>query len=245
MAAAGKSDNYEFVVTHRKLGGNGPIYADALAIAGLDVDYIGSLGVPEPDPVFSEFGKRARLYSLCEAGYTDALEFTDGKLMLGKITHLADANWTNLCKRVGLEKFTAMCEKADLIAMNNWTMLPHLGDIWLHVTTDVLPRLSTRERRIFIDLADPEKRAAGSPEGPGHALQDAEVARVMLGVNLKEAGQVASVLGIRPPSDSNEEIKKAAAGIREKLGLSTVIIHPRRGAGGADEAQPRGSTVRW
>ena len=235
VAAAGKSANYEFVVKNRKLGGNGPIFANALAIAGLDIDYIGSLGTPVPDPVFAEFATRARLYSLCQAGSTDALEFTDGKLLLGKITHLSEVNWSNLCKLIGLDKFTAMCEAADLIAMNNWTMIPYMGDIWAHVATDVLPKLSKRKRRIFIDLADPEKRtAADLRRDLGTLTIMQKFAEVTLGVNLKEAGQVANVLGVRPPTDTDSDIQQAAAGIREKLGLSATIIHPRRGAGGAD-----------
>ncbi len=235
VAAAGKSANYEFVVKQRKLGGNGPIYANALAIAGMDVDYIGALGDPEPDPVFADFATRARLYSLCGAGLTDALEFDDGKLMLGKHTTLAEVNWKTLCEKVGLEKFIAMCEAADLIAMNNWTMLPLLGEIWAHVASDVLPKLSQRHRLVFIDLADPEKRTAQDIKrdlGTLTCMQNH--AKVMLGLNLKEAAQVATVLGICPPGDNNDEIVKAAKGIREALNISTVVIHPRRGAGAAN-----------
>lgn len=235
--AAGKSANYEFVVKHKKLGGNGPIYANALAIAGLDIDYIGSLGLPAPDPVFADFATRARLHSLCEPGYTDALEFADGKLMLGKITHLAQVNWDTILQRVGLAKFTALCESANLIAMNNWTMLPMLGDIWHHVLVDVLPNLSKRQtpRRIFIDLADPEKRTAQDLRRGLQTLSCmSDYAHVMLGLNLKEAGQVATVLGIRPPTDDNDAIRKAATDIRATLKLGAVVIHPRRGAGAAD-----------
>src|SRR4051812_19024726 len=35
--AAGQSSNYELVVTQRKLGGNGPIMANALACLGMEV----------------------------------------------------------------------------------------------------------------------------------------------------------------------------------------------------------------
>src|SRR3954470_21317075 len=35
LNAAGQSSNYELVVTQQKLGGNGPIMADALAALGL------------------------------------------------------------------------------------------------------------------------------------------------------------------------------------------------------------------
>src|SRR5882757_7289560 len=54
-AASGESSNYELIVTRRKLGGNGPIMANALACLGFDVTYIGNLGYPDLDPVFREF----------------------------------------------------------------------------------------------------------------------------------------------------------------------------------------------
>src|SRR5689334_5286782 len=39
LRAAGQSMNYELVVKQMKLGGNGPIMANALAAAGLSVTY--------------------------------------------------------------------------------------------------------------------------------------------------------------------------------------------------------------
>src|SRR5262245_22672657 len=45
-AAAGKSTNIELVNQRTKLGGNGPIMADALASFGLRVTYLGNLGYP-------------------------------------------------------------------------------------------------------------------------------------------------------------------------------------------------------
>src|SRR5690606_10680155 len=44
--AAGLSTNLELVTTQVKLGGNGPIMANALAGLGVDVTYIGSVGDP-------------------------------------------------------------------------------------------------------------------------------------------------------------------------------------------------------
>src|SRR2546421_9309397 len=44
--AAGESSNYELVVKHMKIGGNGPIMANALAAVGLPVTYVGNLGYP-------------------------------------------------------------------------------------------------------------------------------------------------------------------------------------------------------
>ena len=235
VSAAGQSGNYELVVKMTKLGGNGPIMAQALACAGLDMTYIGSLGYPSIHPVFADFGRRAKLISLGEPGYTDALEFTDGKLMLGKITHLAEINWQNLAERFGIEKFTALLADADFIAMNNWTMLPLMGDIWKHMLKDVLPKLPKRPRRFFVDLADPEKR-------PNQDLADSlrtlgefqQYVDVTLGLNLKESTQVAQALGIAIEGDPEAAIETTAARIREELGLACVVIHPRKGAAAAD-----------
>ena len=70
VAAAGQSSNYELIVKQMKLGGNGPIMANALASAGLGVTYVGNLGYPNVHPVFQEFlavrqrhhHRRARTY---------------------------------------------------------------------------------------------------------------------------------------------------------------------------------------
>src|SRR5438874_3343966 len=92
-AAAGHSTNVELVSQLTKLGGNGPIMANALASFGLKVTYLGILGYPTLHPVFTDFAKSAQTYSIAEPGYTDALEFEDGKIMLGKHQSLKQMNW--------------------------------------------------------------------------------------------------------------------------------------------------------
>ena len=54
-AAAGHSTNVEMVSQLKKLGGNGPIMANALASFGLKVTYLGILGYPNLHPVFADF----------------------------------------------------------------------------------------------------------------------------------------------------------------------------------------------
>src|SRR5271155_5683134 len=56
-AAAGKSTNLELVSQMTKLGGNGPIMANALAGFGLQVTYLGLLGYPNLHPVFHDFAQ--------------------------------------------------------------------------------------------------------------------------------------------------------------------------------------------
>jgi len=51
-AAVGRSGNLELVPQLTKLGGNGPIMANALASLGLKVTYLGNLGYPNLHPIF-------------------------------------------------------------------------------------------------------------------------------------------------------------------------------------------------
>src|SRR5882762_5434869 len=159
-AAAGRSTNVELVSQFTKLGGNGPIMANALASFGLKVTYLGVLGYPNLHPVFAEFAKGAEVYSIAEPGYTDALEFEDGKIMLGKHKSLKEMNWENIKTRFGLEKFAAKFGSADLVGFVNWTMLTAMTDIWASLIKEVCPGMSGPRRKLFIDLADPEKRTS-------------------------------------------------------------------------------------
>src|SRR3954451_8316288 len=235
--AAGQSSNYELVVTQQKLGGNGPIMANALSAIGMDVTYIGNLGYPAIHPVFTEFAKSAHVISIAEPGYTDALEFDDGKLILGKHESLKDVNWDNLLSRVGKEKLKSLLQPARLIGMVNWTMLPQMTRIWAKLLDEVIPNLERHERKLFIDLADPEKRThADIMEALRMLTRFQDQVDVILGLNLKESLEVADVLGLPGRSDPEAAIEENARAIREKLTLSCVVIHPRRSAAAANEA---------
>jgi sugar/nucleoside kinase (ribokinase family) len=234
LNAAGQSSNYELVARQMKLGGNGPIMANALASFGLSVSYIGSLGYPALHPVFAEMAARAKVISIADAGHTDALEFEDGKIMLGKITALDEVNWKNLMDRVGKDELTGMVDAADLFGFVNWTMLPHMSDIWENLRTQIVPGVSKKPRKFFVDLADPEKRThkdindALAIVGKFQGAFD-----VILGLNLKEAGAILEVLGLPAASDPEAMIESTAQAIQQKLNIYCCVVHPRSGAAAA------------
>ncbi|MBI1368778.1 MAG: carbohydrate kinase family protein [Planctomycetes bacterium] len=233
LAAAGQSSNYELVTKLQKLGGNGPIMANAMATIGFPVTYIGNVGYPAVHPAFEPLAEKATCISFAEPGYTDALEFTDGKLMMGKHSSLKDVNAEQLRQVVGDDRLRDIMGKSVLIGMVNWAMLTRLNEIWNYMLADVLPKVAGR-RWVFIDLTDPEKRTRDDLRG---ALQLCgkfqKYADTILGCNLKESTQVAQVLGIDVGSDPEANIVKTAGAIREKVGLHTVVIHPRAGAAAA------------
>jgi sugar/nucleoside kinase (ribokinase family) len=228
-AAAGKSSNAELVVTRVKLGGNGPIMANALAVFGTRVTYIGNLGYPTLHPAFEEFARRAAVYSIAEPGHTDALEFDDGKLMLGKITSLNDITWDNLVARVGKERLFEAFTSANLIGLQNWTMIPFMSDIWQHVLDEVCPKLSAPSRPLsFFDLADPERR---DPRDIRAALELISKFQKYfdsyLGLNEKESFEIGHVLGHRGGSGGEDAVRSVAAHIYQQLNISGVVVHPR------------------
>lgn len=233
--AAGLSMNFEFVTQMVKLGGNGPIMANALLAHGLPLTYIGLLGHPNIHPVFEEFAKRADVVSIGEPGYTDAVEFADGKLMLGKHQSLGNATWETLTSFLPVEKLASLFGSAKLVAMVNWTMLPHMGDILDHLLAEVVPLLDASERWAFFDLADPAKRTEDDIAGVLAQISKFEGAfRVILGLNFNEGVQIGRVLGLGEPDMEHESVAEHAAAIRRQMDIHTVVIHPTAFAGAAD-----------
>jgi hypothetical protein len=225
--AAGKSANIEIVNRVTKLGGNGPIMANALASLGLKVAYLGNLGWPHLHPIFADFAKRAEVYSIAEPGHTDALEFEDGKIMMGKHSSLKDVNWANIQSRFGRDKFAAKLAGADLVGFVNWTMLTYMGEIWEALLKEICPTLKGKRRLMFFDLADPEKR---KPEDIRRALETIVKFRnffdVILGLNEKEAYEISDVLGLKIRDKSSDGLSVLALEINKQVPVSTLVIHP-------------------
>ncbi len=232
VAAAGKSTNIELYPRVDKLGGNGPIMANALLASGMHVTYIGALGTPVVHPVFADMASRARTFSLCDAAHTTAVECNDGKLMLGLMRSLDEVTYEHICTVMGEEAFHAEVAAAGLVSFVNWTMIPNMTAIFHAVVERVLPQLPPVTGRIFFfDLADPEKRSIEDLRGALTAISRFEpFGRVVFGLNLKEAQQVAKALGIAPPAEDETTLRTAAAAIRAKLGVNLVVIHPRESA---------------
>jgi sugar/nucleoside kinase (ribokinase family) len=226
-AAAGKSANLELVSQMTKLGGNGPIMANALAGFGLQVTYLGTLGYPNLHPVFHDFAQRAEVHSIADPGTTDALEFEDGKIMVGKHSSLKQMTWENIQSRFGKEKFAAKFGASDLVGFVNWTMLPYMSNLWEALLRDVCPGMKGRRRLLFFDLADPEKRTRQDIlRALDLIAQFEKYFDVILGLNEKEAHEIGEVFGLRPKTAGPESLSEFALQLAAKLKISTLVIHP-------------------
>jgi sugar/nucleoside kinase (ribokinase family) len=226
-AAAGKSTNIELVPQLTKLGGNGPIMANALASFGLKVSYLGALGYPKIRQVFDAFTQVADVHSIAPPGHTNALEFEDGKLMLSSNVQLNDVNWRNIEERFGRDQFAGRFQGSDLVAFVNWTMVPYMSDIWEVCLKELLPPPDAPRRWIFFDLADPQKRADDDIK---RALQLIvrfnERFNVILGLNEKEAYEVSEAIGIPQREHSPENLAQLTLELNKQVPVDTIVVHP-------------------
>ena len=227
-SAAGKSANIELAPIVQKLGGNGPIMANAQYAQGIKVRYIGALGSPSIHPVFKTFAQKTRAVSITDPGVTHAAEFTDGKIMFGSMSSLDDITYSALIDTMGIDGLTQAFEQADAISMVNWTMIPYLSDVFENFLKQLLPKLPKNPERIFFfDLADPEKRSAEDLLNVLDLFGQFEAfGQVILGLNYREAEQIDALLGFEKLEKNPTNLQLVAARIREKLKLDTVVIHP-------------------
>lgn len=232
LGAAGKSTNLELYPRVEKLGGNGPIMANALLASGARVTYVGALGHPSVHGVFGDMAAKARTFTLCAPAQTTALELGDGKLMLGMMRSFDEITYDRIIDIVGAAAFESELSAANLVGLLNWTMIPNMTAIFTELLNRVLPRLPQSPDRIFFfDLADPEKRSvADLREALAVIARFEAFGRVTLGLNLKEAQQVASALGCTAPGDDERSLRDASSAIRRAVNVATVVIHPRDSA---------------
>jgi hypothetical protein len=213
----------------------------SLAVAGMGgkVTCIGLLGHPHILPVFKPLQEKAELLSVGDPGRTDALEFQDGKVMIGKLDTIQNMCWQRLQDLIGADRFKALMVESDLVACTNWTMLTEMDEI-LENLTRLIPENSSV--RFFFDLADPEKRDREDLKrvlGQIRALN--RRARCILGLNLREAEQVGEVLGVKEGVEETPASVEAAAGrIAKALDLNGVVVHAVRCAGAVIDGESAG-----
>jgi len=228
-AAAGKSTNIEYYPRGEKLGGNGPIMANALIKAGLDVSYIGALGVPGVHQVFADMEGQAEVVSLCDPGVTYAWEFDDGKIMFNTTTPLEGVSYEQILSKLGQEALRTTLAECGLIGMVNWTMIPNMSSLFRSLLEKELPALEATDppRNFFFDLADPAKR---SDEDLREVLelisQFGRHGNVTLGLNYKEAQRVGELLGMTEHGEDRERLLCLTKFIRDEVDVETVVVHP-------------------
>ncbi|MGK5595177.1 MAG: PfkB family carbohydrate kinase [Parachlamydiaceae bacterium] len=237
LEASERSGNIELSLRQVKLGGNAPILTDALLHGGHLITFAGSIGDKDQiEPIFQEMANGCEeVFTLGPSSHSDAIEFEDGKIILGKLDNLKNINYDNLLQIVGKEKLKEIFERSDLFISANWTMLTSMNHLWASILKDIFP-ISKKERFLFVDLADPAKRSDADLKEALRLLQEfSSFYTVIQGLNEAEAVRVAKVLSIPILGHSEDHILSLAKNIKIKSSLNQVIIHSTRFACGATD----------
>ena len=226
----GLSTNVEVLTVQKKLGGNGPIFANALKKHKISLTYIGCIGESSIDPVFDELAEGSDMIGLTEPGHTDAYEFHDGKIIVSKIEHFKNVSWETLMAKVGLERFTEIVDESGLVGMENWTMLPRMSDIWKHFLSEVVPQMKTKpqEKTLFFDLADPEKRSEADIREAVDLIGAFTKCgfQTVLGLNKKEACEIAELYGHAIDDYKGYPLKELCLSLAKHIDACCLVIHP-------------------
>ena len=227
-AAAGHSSLREIVVNAVHPGGCAVNLADGLASLGVTMEVFATLGEPQ-HPAFREIAEKCVGFHSWgrEPGRTLAFEFNDGKLMFSSVEQLAEFTPEAVRGRLTDGRFAAACAAAHVIALTDWTLYPHMSGVWRMLQQEVFSKLPQRPD-IFIDLVDPSSRSAEDIREMAAILPDFEAGGpVTLGLNGNEANILCRLHDL--PSFSNEatpeETLQQAFALRERLGISRVVIH--------------------
>lgn len=220
--SAGRSCNVELKVKQVKIGGNAPLLAQGLVAAGYPVIFAGTVGVSKPEPLFIPLTEKCeKVFCLAPSGASDAIEFEDGKIILGKQETQQHLTLETLLLTVAKDELISHLNQADLIATVNWTMLPMMNKFWEYLLKVVLPKLDSKTRALFIDFADPAKRGDEDLLDALNLIEKLALSfRVILGVNLAESDRLCQLLHLTGRS----EIENAEL-LRKKLNLFQVAVH--------------------
>ncbi|HEY9247845.1 MAG TPA: hypothetical protein VIO38_01890, partial [Rariglobus sp.] len=138
--------------------------------------------------------------------------------------------------------YARACGNAGLIALTDWSLYPHMTEVWRFLQHEVYAHL-THHPRFFIDLVDPSGRTETDILAMLGALRDFDSAGPLtLGLNGNEANTLARLLHL-PPCEHTVAGSSLplAASLRAKLGVSEVVIHHIKSAA---VSAPDGDAVR-
>lgn len=247
---AGVSGQMEIRNLELKLGGNAPIMANSLGVLGIKNTCVGTMGYPDLNNVFEEMNPNCEVISIAEPAQTNAMEFTDGKLIFSEVSTFEQLTWTYVAAVAGIDNVTKWIYESQLIAFVDWANLNHCTDIWQGILEDIIVNLNPepsekerntfyfssenlfkgdsngmRHKNFFFDLCDPSKRSKEDIlSGLAVINRYKPYGKVTLGMNENEARKIFAALDGENSESSDLQI--ITAFIFSKLTVHQVLVHP-------------------
>lgn len=204
----------------RRMGGNMPICANALARLGVPVACVGAMGRGTVEPAFAAMHPLCTLMPVAMPGECLALEFADSKLFLADMSGPRTMTWDGIVESVGIVRLAELAGAADLLGFFNWGEIPNAQEIWQGFARDILPGLRRKARTVVFDLSDCSGR------NPENILSVLSViasyrpyARVALSANDNEIAAIARALG------GETGVFMAAGALVYRCGAVDMLVH--------------------
>lgn len=192
--AADSSLSFEWLQHGTRTGGHTSHLARAFGHWNFDPVMIGMYGDPLLD-VFTEEFTEYELHSLGEPGYTDAVEFDDGKLMLIENGDTMDLDWESLTAAIDRETLRSRLDGAALLGTGYWAETPDLPDV-LEGVAELWPELGDPPATVLVDPGDVRKLDDDRLRSGGDAIgRLAEQTRVVVSANRAETQLLATTYG--------------------------------------------------
>lgn len=231
-AATGRSGQIEMLTERVKLGGNAPILSNALGRLGIKSWCLGSMGLPEKHTVFSKLSDQCEVMSAIDPGQSDAIEFSDGKMIFSELGVFDRYDWVYIVKTLGLEKVRQAVLGSDLLAFVDWANLPHASDIWQGVLQDIIKPSHRKDFIFLFDLCDPSKKTTEEIEEVLDLISCfSHYGKVTLGLNENETLRIWCALHGVDSADTGKKneippLMEAGDALYKTMRIDCLLVHP-------------------
>ena len=228
--SAGSSASMERILKQISVGGftcNVGKGLSTLCGKNRNVHLIGSFGLPTMHQIFQE--QLVELYqcvpfSVGDPGYTDAYEFSDGKIMMVSFENINRLDWNQILSNTGQEFLIEEFDQSRLWGIGYWSSSPHMSEIFSALQKLIFPNLSNSAlgKYLILDLSDLRKKPQNQlAELTALLPQFEEFVQVVLLLNDRELED----LGLALDGNAKQDPLSLTHLIRDKLNLSLVISH--------------------
>lgn len=218
---SGRNADIQLIQTCVKYGGNAPILSGALAALGIETACIGMFdGCGD---ILQGLRERVECYSIGTCNQCTALEFADGKIMLGTLESMGLC-WDALRERMPEKELRRIMEGCGLLGIVNWSAFLNMNSMIEQMEEHIFTEWDGDH--IFFDLADFSAREKEDVRELIKIIKRLALKyRIILSLNEKE-------LEILEEKYYEEKSSKDAAGRRlaKEIPESMVIVHGKEGA---------------
>ncbi len=220
-AAADSSLSIEWLSTDVRTGGHVAHLSRAYAQLGYEPVMLGTFGEPVVDPFTAEFDPEW-MTSFGEPGYTDAVEFADGKLMLMEIGTTRKLDWAAITDAVAPREIADQIDGSRLLGIGYFADMPQLPTIAEGLRADVWPLLDSPPETIVVDPGDVRKLTNEELRaGMGSLAGLDELAPTTISANRFETSVLAEVLA----DDVSDALVDSAEAAADALDVTRFVGH--------------------